>query len=98
MNKDITDRLLDLDVLGPATLREAVDTIKTLRQSNTDLVQAINRLVDEHQKMNSQRHYLLRLLYRAVDALNAHSGGESKELKYIEKNLKTFETKANINV
>lgn len=98
MNKDITDRLLDLDVLGPATLREAVDTIKTLRQSNTDLVQAINRLVDEHQKMNSQRHYLLRLLYRAVDALDAYSGGESKELKYIEKNLKTFETKANINV
>ena len=77
MKKDITDRLLDLDVLGPATLREAVDIIKNLRQSNTDL---------------------LGLLYRAVDALDAYSGGESKELAYIERRLKTFEAKANIDV
>jgi hypothetical protein len=97
MKKDITNRLLDLDVLGPATLREAVDNIKNLRQSNTDLVQSINHLVDVNEKLCVQRHYLLRLLYRAVEALTVHSGGESKELAYIEKSLKTFKAKANID-
>lgn len=98
MNKDITDRLLDLDVLGPATLREAVDTIKTIRQSNTELVQSINHLVEVNEALCVQRRDLIILLDRASEALEHYAGRDSFEVKDIQKNLKTFKAKANINV
>lgn len=98
MNNDITDRLSDLDGYVPSILREAVDTIKTIRQSNTELVASINHLVEVNEALCVQRRDLIKLLARASEALEHYAGGDSFEVKDIQKKLKTFKATANINV